>query len=80
MSEVGFDIEVGQSAVGASNGGAEAAFDLNAGFLGTGASSVVELSYVAMLLIVVYVAHGTFRYFLPDVRITAKIFSALGLR
>lgn len=52
----------------------------NDGFLGTGSSLLVELSYIAMALIAAYVAFGIVRYFLPDVRIVGKILEAIGLQ
>lgn len=79
MSQAVSDVVIGVSADSGSSNAAAAPFDLNAGFLGTGASSMVEVSYIVMLLIVGYIAYGTFRYFMPDVRITSKIMTALGL-
>ena len=67
--------------VGAGAGdGLEAALDLNHGFLGTGASTMVEISYIAMLMIVVYIAHGALRYYVPGFSLSATIFGVLGLR
>ena len=80
MSQAVSDVQVSVSASAGSSAPAEAPFDLNAGFLGTGSSTMVELAYIAMLLILVYIAHGMYRYYLPDFSISAKIFAALGLR
>lgn len=80
MSEVVSDV-VGASHVASNpNDGFEAVANLNAGFLGTGYSTTIELSLVVMVLIVGYVAHGTFRYFLPDFSVTKAVAGALGLR
>lgn len=80
MSQVVSGLQSGVSAGASSSDGFEAVTSFNQGFLGTGASTLVELSYIAMLLIFGYAAHGTFRYFLPNVRIMATIASTLGLR
>ena len=53
---------------------------LNAGFLGTGYSSSVELSFIAMALIFGYVAISTVRYFLPETRFFDIITESLGIR
>ncbi len=53
---------------------------LNAGFLGTGYSSSVELSFIAMALIFGYVAISTVRYFLPETRFLNTVVEALGFR
>ena len=63
-----------------SSDGFEAFANLNGGFLGTGNSSLVELAYLAMVLIAVYVAITTFRYFLPETSILNAVAKALGLR
>ena len=65
---------------GSASDGFEAFANLNDGFLGTGYSSSVELSYVAMALIFGYVAISTVRYFLPEVRFIHSALAALGLR
>ncbi|MHA1537160.1 MAG: hypothetical protein ACTSUD_06365 [Alphaproteobacteria bacterium] len=62
------------------NEGFEALVGLNDGFLGTGYSTSVELSFIAMALIFSYVAITTFRYFLPETRILSTVVEALGLR
>ena len=75
MSEVSIGVDEGSetsSAIGAFA-------SLDNGFLGTGYSSSVELSFIVMALIVVYVANGTFRYFLPDFSLLRTITSAIGL-
>ncbi len=80
MSDVASDVVVASNAAGNPSDGFEAVANLNAGFLGTGSSALVELSYVAMVLIAGYVAHGTYRYFLPDFSITTTVAGVLGLR
>ncbi len=60
--------------------GFEALANLNDGFLGTGYSSSVELSYIAMVLIFGYVAITAIRYFLPETRFLNSVTEALGLR
>ncbi len=60
--------------------GFEALANLNDGFLGTGYSSSVEISLIAMVLIFGYVAITTFRYFLPETRFLSTVVAALGLR
>ena len=50
------------------------------GFLGTGYTTAVELSFIAMAMIALYVAIGTFRYYYPDARIMASLAENLGLR
>jgi hypothetical protein len=60
--------------------GFEALASLNEGFLGTGFSSSVEISFIAMALIFGYVAVATVRYFLPEVRFLNTVVEALGLR
>ncbi len=54
--------------------------NLNDGFLGTGYSSSVEISFIAMALIFGYVAISTVRYFLPETRFFNTITESLGLR
>ena len=76
MSEV-----VSVSSEGSStNGGFEALAQINDGFLGTGYSSSVEISFIAMALIFSYVAITTVRYFMPETRFFNTIVAALGLR
>ena len=60
--------------------GYEAIASLNDGFLGTGYTTSVELSFIAMALIVGYVAYSTTRYFMPELRIRATVAEMLGLR
>ena len=60
--------------------GFEALANFNDGFLGTGYSSAVEISLIAMVLIFGYVAIATLRYFLPEVRFLNTVVEALGLR
>ncbi len=54
--------------------------NLNDGFLGTGYSSSVEISFIAMALIFGYVAIATVRYFLPETRFLNTVVEALGFR
>ncbi len=76
MSEV-----VSLSSEGSSTSdGFEALANLNDGFLGTGYSSSVEISYIAMVLIFGYVAITAIRYFLPETRFLNTVAGALGLR
>ncbi len=65
---------------GSTSNGFEALANLNDGFLGTGFSSSVEISFVAMALIFGYVAITTVRYFLPETRFLNTVVEALGLR
>ena len=51
------------------SGGFEALAYLNDGFLGTGYSSSVELSFIAMALIFGYVTVSMAKYFMPETRI-----------
>ena len=60
--------------------GFEALANLNDGFLGTGYSTSVELSFIAMALIFGYAAISTVRYFLPNTSIINSIRESLGLR
>ena len=76
MSEV---VTVSSQASRASDG-FEALAHLNDGFLGTGYSTSVELSFIAMALIFGFVAIGTVRYFMPETRFFSAITDALGLR
>lgn len=80
MSEVVSDVVVAPSAAGNPSDGFEVFTSLNDGFLGTGSSSLAELSYFAMVLIGGYVAHSTFRYFWPDFSVTKLLGDTLGLR
>ena len=65
---------------GSTSDGFEALANLNDGFLGTGFSSSVEISFIAMALIFGYVAVATVRYFLPETRFLNTVVEALGLR
>ncbi len=65
---------------GSTSNGFEALANLNDGFLGTGFSSSVEISFIAMALIFGYVAIATVRYFLPETRFLNTVVEALGLR
>ncbi len=76
MSEV---VSISSEGSGTSDG-FEALANLNDGFLGTGYSSSVEISLIAMVLIFGYVAITTFRYFLPETRFLSTVVAALGLR
>ena len=51
---------------------------LNEGFLGTGYPASVEISFLAMALIGIYVAFSTARYFLHGSRLLAAVTGALG--
>lgn len=68
---------------GGPNDGFEALASLNEGFLGTGFSSSVELSFVGMGFIIAYVMYSTARYFLEGRQVGARfmtsIATALGL-
>jgi hypothetical protein len=65
---------------GANTGdGFEALATLNDGFLGTGFSTGVELSLIAMILIAGYVATSLLRYFVPEFRPLRSVASVLGL-
>ena len=73
--------EVTLSSEGSStSNGSEALANLNDGFLGTGYSSAVEISYIAMALIVGYIAIATLRYFLPETRFLNTVVETLGFR
>ncbi len=73
--------EVSLSSEGSSTSdGSEALANLHDGFLGTGYSSSVEISFIAMVLIFGYVAITTVRYFLPETRFLNTVTEALGLR
>jgi len=76
MSNVGSETSVG----GGTSDGFEALANLNDGFLGTGYSSSVEVSYIAMALIFGYVAISTVKYFFPETRFLGTVADALGLR
>ena len=65
---------------GNASGSYEAFASLNEGFLGTGYTTAVELSFIAMALILGYVGVSTFRYLLPDFSIFDSVSSVLGLR
>jgi hypothetical protein len=53
---------------------------INDGFLGTGYSTAMELSFIVLAVIVIGVAYSTYRYFLPETSIFRSIASAIGLR
>jgi hypothetical protein len=65
---------------GSTSDGFEVLTTLNDGFLGTGYSSTVELSFIAMALIFGYVAIGTIKYFSPETKFLISVAAALGLR
>jgi len=65
---------------GSTSDGFEALANLNDGFLGTGFSSSVEISFIAMALIFGYVAIATVRYYLPETRFLNTVVEALGLQ
>jgi hypothetical protein len=60
--------------------GFEALANINEGFLGTGFSSSVEISFVAMAVMFAYVAIATVRYFMPEARFLNTVVETLGLR
>jgi hypothetical protein len=68
------------SQIGGTGNESGAFASLNAGFLGTGYSSSVELSFIAIALIFGYVAISTVRYFLPETRFFDIITASLGFR
>jgi hypothetical protein len=74
------DVVTVSSEGGNTSDGFEMLTTLNDGFLGTGYSSSVELSFIAMALIFGYVAIGTVKYFLPEARFLNTVAAALGLR
>lgn len=76
MSDVVMESSEG---VGASDDYAALA-SLNDGFLGTGYTSAVEASFIAMALILGYVAVSTARYFLAGTRVMDSVAASLGLR
>ncbi len=65
---------------GSTTDGFEALANLSDAFLGTGYSSSVEISYIAMVLIFGFVAITAVRYFLPETRFLNTVAGALGLR
>jgi len=65
---------------GASSGeGFEALADLNSGLFGTGYSTSVELSFVAMALLILYISFGMARYYIRGTELELKILRAVGL-
>jgi hypothetical protein len=74
------DVALESSAGGSTGDGFEAFANLNDGFLGTGYSSSVEVSFIVMALIFGYVAIGTVRYILPETKFLGAVAEALGLR
>ena len=74
------DLVSASSGSGNAGDGYEAIAGLNDGFLGTGYTTSVELSFIAMALIIGYVAFSTARYFMPETRIAATLAEVLGLR
>ena len=75
-----YDVVSVSSQVGGTGDEFGALANLNAGFLGTGYSSSVELAAIAMALIFGYVAISTVRYFLPETRFFSMITESLGFR
>ena len=53
---------------------------LNDGFLGTGYSSTVEASFIAMALILAYVGYAAAKYFLSESELGRSVAEAVGLR
>ena len=76
MSNVTSETNVG----GHASDGFEALANLNDGFLGTGYSSSVEVSFIVGTLIVGYVAISTLKYFRPEFSSFGSVAEALGLR
>ena len=74
------DVVSVSSEVGRASDGFETLANLNDGFLGTGYSSTVELSYITMVLIVGYIAISMIRYFMPEARFFSFIAQALGFQ
>ncbi len=75
-----YDVGSFSSEGSSTSDGFAALANLNDGFLGTGYSSSVELSFIAMVLIFGYVAITSVRYFLPETRFLNTVAEALGLR
>ena len=78
MTEDVSDVVVVGSESGKGAEGYEALAALNEGFLGTGYSTSVEISFIAMALIGGYVAVSTARYFLHGTRLLSAVAGALG--
>jgi hypothetical protein len=78
MTEGVSEVVVVGSEGGKGNEGYQALAALNEGFLGTGHSTSVEISFIAMALIAGYVAVSTARYFLHGSRLLAAVAGALG--
>ena len=76
MSSVVSEPSVG----GNTSDGFEGLANFNDGFLGTGYSSSVEISFVVMMLILGYIAIGTVRYLRPETRFLGSVVDVLGLR
>lgn len=79
MTEGVSDVVVVGSEGGKGSDSFAALAGLNEGFLGTGYSASVEISFVAMALIAGYVAVSTARYFLHGSRLLATVAGALGI-
>jgi hypothetical protein len=76
MSNVASETNVG----GHASDGFEALANLNNGFLGTGYSSSVEVSFIVGALIIGYVAISTIKYFRPEFSFFGPVAETLGLR
>lgn len=76
---VGDGVVVGSGGAGAGVG-FESLAGVSDGFLGTGYSASVEVSFIGMALIGAYVAISTARYFLHGTRVLAMVAGALGLQ
>ena len=74
------DVVSATGAGGKGGDGFEALAALDADFLGTGYSTSVELSFIAMALIAGYVAISTARYFLAGTSVLDTVADTLGLR
>ena len=73
------DVVVVAGSEGEEAGGAyQAIATLNEGFLGTGYSTSVEISFILMGLIACYVVVSTARYFLEGTRVLDSVAGALG--
>ncbi len=76
------NVDNASGASGTHKDGFESLAGVYDGFLGTGYSTAVELSFIAMALIVCYVIYGTAKYVAAeyDVDIGRSIAETLGLR
>jgi len=54
--------------------------ELNEGFLGTGYSTSVEVTFIVATLIVIYIAYGTAKYLTRGKNFGISVIEILGLR